>query len=102
MSAEQSRRRGPSVVRYREVMRAPQHVAHLDGPLRLPEAGLRRYFRAWGDPMRRPELLRIALAVGITLAVVGLAAMFFMLVFDQDPADWFHHLLNGERIKPRR
>jgi hypothetical protein len=35
--------------------------------------------------MRRPELLRIALAVGITLAVMGLAVMFFMLVFDQDP-----------------
>ena len=52
--------------------------------------------------MRSPEPLRIALAVGITLAVVGLAVMFFMLVFDQDPADWFHHLLKGERLTPRR
>ena len=45
--------------------------------------------------MRRLELLRIALAVCITLAVMGLAVMFFMLVFDQDPVDWFHHLLKG-------
>ena len=53
--------------------------------------------------MRRPELIRIDLAVGVTLAVVVLAAMFFMLVFDQDPADWVvHHLLKGERLKPQQ
>ena len=61
---------------------------------------LRRYLRAWRDSMRWSELLRITLAASITLAVVGLAVMFFMLVFDQDPVDWFHHLLKGERLKP--
>ncbi|HYV68532.1 MAG TPA: hypothetical protein VE970_00340, partial [Pseudolabrys sp.] len=61
--------------------------------------------RGWRDLMRRlaaDELLRIALATGITLVVVGLAAIFFMWVFDQDPTDWFHHLLKGERVQPRR
>ena len=62
--------------------------------------GIAGYLQACHAPMRRPELLRIALAVGITLAVMGLTVMFFMLVFDQDPVDWFHHLLKGERLKP--
>jgi hypothetical protein len=65
----------------------------------LQPQGLRRYLRAWRDSRKWPELLRFALAAGITLAVVGLAVMFFMLVFDQDPTDWFHHLLHG---RPRK
>ena len=32
----------------------------------------------------------------------GLDVARAICVFDQDPADWFHHLLKGERVQPRR
>lgn len=55
--------------------------------------------------MRLPatdELIRIAGAVAVTVAVVGLAAMFFMWVFDEHEAERSHQLLNEEVSKPRR
>jgi hypothetical protein len=48
------------------------------------------------------ELIRIAGAVAVTVAVVGLAAMFFMWVFDEHEGERSHQLLNEEISKPRR
>jgi len=48
------------------------------------------------------ELIRIAGAVAVTVAVVGFAAMFFMWVFDEHEAERSHQLLNEEISKPRR
>lgn len=47
------------------------------------------------------ELIRIGGAVAVTVAVIGLAAMFFMWVFDQHEAERSHHWLNEEISKPR-
>ena len=52
--------------------------------------------------MRRPELIRIDLAVGVTLAVVVLAAMFFMLVFDQDRSRLVSSLAEGGETKAQQ
>jgi len=47
------------------------------------------------------ELIRIVGAVAVTVAVVGLATMFFMWVFDQHEAERSHHQ-NEEISKPRK
>jgi hypothetical protein len=48
------------------------------------------------------EFIRIAGAAVATGAVVGLAVMFFIWVFDQHEAERSHHWLNEEVSKPHR